>query len=98
MLDKLIKIFNAKSTFHLILIFFIFGITGSLSLFISDPFLKIIKLDEFISFYPIYFIVRLLIIFPIYNILLIFFGLIFGEFEYFWRIEKKIFKRLGINL
>ena len=35
-LRKFEKLFKAKSRIHLILIFFIFGISGSMSLFLSD--------------------------------------------------------------
>ena len=43
-----------------------------------------------------FWIVRIIIIFPLYQILLIIIGTIFGEFRYFWRIEKKILMRLKI--
>ena len=44
----------------------------------------------------LYWVIRVLIIFPLYQLLLIVVGTIFGEFKYFWNIEKKILKRLKI--
>jgi len=87
LLNKLIFLFKANSLFHLVKIFIIFAIAGSLSVFLSDPVLKIIKLDELFSFYPIYIIIRLIIIFPLYQITLFVVAFTFGEYSYF----KKFF-------
>ena len=43
-----------------------------------------------------YWSIRILIIFPLYQILLIIVGTIFGEFKYFWEMEKKILRRFGL--
>ena len=42
-LRKLEKLFKAKSRMHLVLIFFIFGISGSMSLFLSDYVLELLN-------------------------------------------------------
>ena len=36
-----------------------------------------------------YIFLKIIIIFPIYQILLLFFGLIFFQFNFFWKFEKK---------
>jgi hypothetical protein len=41
--------------------------------------------------------IRLIIIFPIYQILLVLIGSIFGQFRFFWKFEKKILKRMRID-
>ncbi len=91
MLNKLIFLFKANTFFHLIKIFIIFGLAGSLSVFLSDPILKIIKLDEIISFYPIYILLRLIIIFPLYQLTLFAIAFIFGEYNYFKKFFQKFF-------
>ena len=91
MLNKLIFLFKAKNLVHLIKIFIIFGLAGSLSVFLSDPILKIIKLDEIILFYPIYILIRLIIIFPLYQLILFTVAFIFGEYTYFKRFFQKFF-------
>ena len=93
-MDKLILFFKAKSFFHLFIIFIIFGISGSLSVFISGPLINYLNIESFIPYYPLYFIIRLLIIFPIYQFVLIVIGSLFGQYKYFLEFEKKIFKRL----
>ena len=91
MLNKLILLFKAKTLLHLAKIFIIFGVAGSLSVFLSDPILKIIKLDEIISFYPAYILIRLIIIFPLYQLILFAVALIFGEYVYFRKFFQKFF-------
>ena len=96
MLNNLIKRFNAKSNKHLLIIFIIFALSGSGSLFISSPILSSINLESFITYYPLYLLVRVLIIIPIYQIMLIIIATLFGEFNYFWKFEKKILQRLKL--
>jgi len=76
-------------------IFLVFGITGSLSVYLGKYILIGIFSEDFIES-NLFWIVRLLLIFPLYQFLLIIIGTIFGEFKYFWAIEKKILSRLRI--
>ena len=88
-MEKLKKIFKVSSTYQLIVVFIIFGITGSLSLFISDYILTILELENLI--------ISIFMVLITYQILLIIIGTIFGEFKYFWEMEKKILSRFKIN-
>jgi manganese efflux pump family protein len=96
MLNNLIKKFNAKSNKHLLIIFIIFALSGSGSLFLSSPILSAINLEDLITYYPLYFIVRIIIIIPIYQLMLIMIATLFGEFNYFWKFEKKFLQRLKL--
>lgn len=83
---------------ELIAIFIVFAITGSASARLSEPLLDFFDIDlDHLSpwiFWPI----RLLIIFPIYQVLLVFMGWVFGQFEFFWAFEKKMLRRFGITI
>jgi hypothetical protein len=79
----------------LFVIFLVFGITGSLSVYLGKYILIGIFSEQFIE-NDFFWIIRLLMIFPLYQFLLIIIGSIFGEFKYFWEIEKKILLRLKI--
>ena len=46
--------------------------------------------------YPLYIFIRVLIIIPVYQLILILVATLFGEFEYFWKFEKKILRRIKI--
>ena len=96
MIHKLVKKFQANSVQHLVIIFFVFALSGSGSLFISSPILKALSLEELISPYPLYIFVRIILIIPIYQLLLIIIASLFGQFNYFWKFEKKFLKRLKI--
>lgn len=95
MLEKTKKLFQVDSTFQLFVIFVVFAITGSLSVVLGETVLLKFFGQNFINndfFWPL----RLILIFPIYQILLIIVGTIFGQFKYFWKIEKKILTRMGL--
>ena len=96
MIEKLIKKFNANSIQHLFIIFIIFAISGSGTLFISSSILIALGLDKLITFYPLYIFVRIILIIPIYQFILIIIASLFGEFDYFWKFEKKFLQRLRI--
>ena len=88
MIQKVLKIFKVNSINRLIIIFIVFAITGSLSVILGEYVLLIFFSDDVVKDF-FYWVIRILIIFPLYQILLIIIGSIFGEFKYFWSIEKK---------
>ena len=95
MIEKLITLFKVKSLKQLVIVFLVFSITGSLSVVLGEPIINFFFEGGFKN--NLYFwIVRIIIIFPLYQILLIIVGTVFGEFRYFWKIEKKILMRLKI--
>ena len=95
MIEKLITLFKVKSLKQLVIVFLVFSITGSLSVVLGEPIINFFFKGGFKN--NLYFwIVRIIIIFPLYQILLIIVGTVFGEFRYFWKIEKKILMRLKI--
>ena len=96
MLQKIINKFHAKSFKHLIIIFLVFALSGSASLLMSSSILTALNLKELINFYPLYLLVRIILLIPIYQLVLIIIATLFGEFRYFWDFEKKFFKRLRL--
>jgi hypothetical protein len=85
-----------KSNIQLTVILIVFAITGSTSAWLSKPFclwLGIVKEDLEFWFTPI----RLILIFPIYQVLLVLIGFLFGQFKFFWAFEKKMLKRMGMG-
>ena len=84
-MDKLKILFRVSSTYQLIVVFIVFGITGSLSLIVSDYISGFFNLDSII--------LSIIFVLVIYQILLIIIGTLFGEFDYFWEMEKKILSR-----
>ena len=95
MKSKLIKIFKVKDFYQLIMIFIVFGITGSLSVVLGKYVLINIFGESFLN-NNYYWFLRLILIFPIYQVLLIIVGALFGQFRYFWEIEKKILIKMKL--
>ena len=84
-MDKLKNLFRVPSTYQLVVVFIVFGITGSLSLVISAYISDFFDLDNII--------LSIISVLVIYQVLLIIIGTLFGEFDYFWDMEKKILSR-----
>ena len=95
MKNKLIKIFKVKDFNQLVIIFIVFGITGSLSVVLGKYVLIKVFGESFLN-NDYYWLLRLILIFPIYQVLLIIVGALFGQFRYFWEIEKKILIRMKL--
>ena len=96
-IEKIKKFLKVDSYFQLFIVLIVFSITGSLALFLSDYLLKILDISKN-NYDPIFFyLLRIFFIFPIYQVLLIIIGTIFGEFNYFWKFEKKFLRKLGIR-
>ena len=86
---KLKNLFRVTSTYQLIVVFIVFGITGSLSLVVSDYISGFFNLDSII--------LSVIFVLVIYQFLLIIIGTLFGEFDYFWEMEKKIISRFKLK-
>ena len=70
-----------------------FGISGSLSVIISEPIIKLLKINELTDSNILSLLMRILIIFPVYQIVLLFVGTLFGQYRYFLDFEKKMLLR-----
>lgn len=101
-MKKLKERWNIQSNFQLVIIFVVFAITGSLSAYLAKPVLASLGIsrevfpEHFIGGF-FYYSIRILIIFPIYQILLVVIGSIFGQHKFFWNFEKKMLTRLGLG-
>ena len=101
-MQKLKERWGINSNFQIIIIFIVFAITGSSSVYVAKPFLNWIGLSraafsEELWGGILYWTLRLLLIFPFYQVLLILFGWLFGQFRFFWNFEKKMLQRMGLG-
>ncbi|MGV6828070.1 MAG: DUF6787 family protein [Flavobacteriales bacterium] len=97
MFKKLKKRWNIKSNKDVIIILIVFSITGYTSLIIAKPILEFIGIHQHKTNPWIYRPLRILLIFPFYQILIVFFGWLFGQFKFFWEFEKKMLRRMGLG-
>ena len=96
-MEKLKARWGIESNFQIIVIFIVFAITGSSSLYVSKPILNFVGITKDTLSIVLYYILKILIVFPVYQILLVFFGFISGQFTFFWNFEKKMLSRLGLR-
>jgi len=93
-MKRLKQKWGIESNFQIIIILLVFSITGSLSVYIAKPLLNFIGLSRDVwYFWP----VRIAIIFPIYQIMIVVIGALFGQFKFFWGFQKKFLSRIGLG-
>ena len=94
---KLEKKWKLTFRWEMIRVFMVFALTGSSSAFIGKPILKIIGVTKN-NFQPlVYWMLYIVIGFIFYQLLLIIFAWLFGQFKFFWDFEKKMLKRMKLG-
>ena len=96
-MNKLKLKWGIESNFQIILIFIVFAITGYSSLYISKPLLELIGLQEENLNPWIFKPLRLILVFPVYQVVLLIVGFVFGQFKFFWQFEKKMLIKMGFS-
>ena len=96
-MKRLKEKWGIKSNFQFIIILIIFAVTGSLSVWVVKPILEIVGLDKSDVNAYIFWPIRIVIIFPIYQVMIVVIGALFGQFKFFWAFEKKMLVRLGFK-
>jgi len=92
-LEKLKKKWGLKSLLQVIIILIVFSLTGMTVVFIRPVIFSWFNFDEQTSLW-LKTITYILLIFPMYQLLILVYGTIFGQFAFFWEKEKKLFKVL----
>lgn len=77
---------------RVLIILLVFACTGFTVLFLKKPVVAHFAGDgeQPVLFTVLYYI----LILPIYNVFLLIYGAIFGQFRFFWEFEKRFFKRI----
>ena len=96
-INKLEKKWIVNQRWELIRIFLIFALTGSSSVFVGRPFIKLLGVSKDNLHISVYYALFIFISLVFYQILLLLWGWILGQFDFFWRFEKKMLKRLGLK-
>jgi hypothetical protein len=94
---KLEKKWELAYRWEMIRVFIIFAITGSSSVIVGKPFLKIVGITNDNLQPVLYWILYILISFIFYQILLITIAWLFGQFKFFWNFEKKMIRKMRLG-
>ncbi|MEM5566226.1 DUF6787 family protein [Psychroserpens sp. AS72] len=82
---------------EIIRIFIVFAVTGSSSLFVGKPIIRAIGITKENLNPILYWVLFIIIGLIFYQILLVSFGWLFGQFKFFWEFEKKMLRRFGLG-
>lgn len=86
-----------EQRWEIIRIFIVFAITGSSSVLVGRPIINLLGITKEnlnpILYYTLFIIISLIF----YQILLVAFGWLFGQFKFFWQFEKKMLSRFGLG-
>ena len=96
-MKKIKEKWGIKSNFQLVIILIVFSITGSIAVIIAKPLLNLLNLTANNTSLWLYIPLRILIIFPLYQILILIIGSLFGQFQFFWNFEKKTLQKIGFK-
>lgn len=91
-LSKLQQRWGLKSLVQVVVVLFVFACTGTTILLIKNPILSLI--DPSFKDSIVFNILYLVVILPVYNLFLLIYGFIFGQFQFFWEFEKRFFRRM----
>ena len=96
-MNRLKEKWGINSNYQIIIILLVFSITGYIAVWIAKPVLNLVGLDKEVVSPWLFWPIRIFIIFPIYQILIVIIGTLFGQFKFFWAFEKKMLSRLGFK-
>jgi hypothetical protein len=87
-LDRLKTKWGITSHFQMVVVFIVFAITGSASLFVARPVLEMVGITNDMNPW-IRVPLRIIAILPVYQVMLLVIGSLFGQFRFFLNLQKK---------
>lgn len=90
--DQLKERWNVKNTYQVVIILVVFACTGTTVALLARPLLRAIFEPEQVPTWAT--LMYYVLILPLYNVFLLLYGLLFGQFKFFWNFEKRFFSRL----
>ncbi len=94
---KLQTKWDLEYRWEMIRVFIVFAITGTSSLLIGRPLISFIGITKENLNPILYWFLFVFIAILFYQILLVAFGWLFGQFKFFWEFEKKMLRRFGLG-
>lgn len=92
-IEKLKTRWGLTTLWQVLIVLTVFACTGFTVVFIKAPLLDFIRGEAETQWWMT--LLYYLAILPVYNLLLLAYGFLFGQFSFFWNYEKKAFKRMA---
>lgn len=89
-LERMKQKWGLTSLLQVILILIVFALTGTTVVWIRPIIFKLLGIEDASGWLKT--ISYLILVFPLYQVLLLIYGFIFGQFSFFWEKEKKLAK------
>ena len=89
-IEKLQLRWKLDSVAQVCIVLLVFACTGFSVMFLKPVITHWIFGNEKTLWFTIVYWIMIL---PVYNILLLFYGFLFGKFRFFWEFEKRMFRR-----
>lgn len=93
LIEKLKERWGVETFWQLILILFIFSITGMTTLYVRQFFFDLMGISSDTAT-VVKVLAWLLVVFPSYQALFLMYGFVLGQFDFVWRFEKKSLARI----
>ena len=97
-MELLRRILKVETNLQFVVVFIVFSITGMGAVFIARPMMGWVGIDYEQMHWYVFWPIRILFMTICYQIMLVIFGTLFGQRDYFWQVEKRMLKRFGIRL
>jgi hypothetical protein len=94
-LQRLQTKWKLESLFQVVMVLVVFACTGFTILFVKNPILDFFGVERGGERSFINTLLYLILVLPLYQIFLLIYGFIFGQFKFFWEKEKLIFRRIA---
>jgi hypothetical protein len=91
-IERLKHRWKLGSIFQVVVVLIVFACTGFTVLFIKKPILNYLAGSRGDS--TLATILYYIFILPLYNVILLTYGFILGQFNFFWEFEKRTFSRI----
>ncbi|NMH26826.1 DUF6787 family protein [Flavobacterium silvaticum] len=88
---------HITSNWQMLVILIVFAVTGSTAAYISKPILALFGITKDTTSGWVYYPLYIILILPFYQVLLVAYGFIFGQFKFFWAFEKKMLRGMGLG-
>jgi hypothetical protein len=95
MIEKLKQRWNVKNGWDVLIILLVFACTGFSILYIKRALFDLVGLTKETSPSWLLWTVNIVIILPLYQVVLLAWGWIWGKFAFFLEFEKRMFRSIG---
>ncbi len=96
-MEKLKQRWGLTSNFQVLVIIIVFAINGSFAAHIGEPITDFFGLSSETTNPFIFWSIRIILVFVVYQTTLPIVGYCFGQFKFFWNFTKKMLSRMGLK-